>query len=132
MASKRSAPDSKQPQDGQTESKKKGGRPPKTAEERQQHIVVVRFSEAIFTQLESHARMKGQTLAGVVKQWMSHGRPAGLTAKQHAYVRRLPDISNKLKVLAALFNQQPGRQDKARELLALQEKLEQLLVSFQP
>nr|GEY38802.1 hypothetical protein [Tanacetum cinerariifolium] len=102
-----------QPKDG-ANGKKKGGRPKKTEEEKQKNVVVVRFSAAIFAQLESHARVKGQTLAGVVKQWMSHGRPVGLTAEQHANVRCLPQISNDLKAIAELLKQQPGQKEQAK------------------
>lgn len=93
--------------------------------------MVVRFSAAVFAQLESHARIKGQTLAGVVKQWMVHGKPVGLTAEQHAYMRCLPQISNELTAIAELLKQQPERADKAEELLVLQAQLGQLLTSFQ-
>lgn len=113
------------------EKKNKGGRPKKAPEERQENIVVVRFSEARFAQLMTHVRAGGQTMAGVVKQWMEKGMPLGLTAEQHACVRYLPRISNDLGAVARLLNQQPDRQDQAAELLALQARIGQLLTSFQ-
>lgn len=113
--------------------KKKGGRPKKNEKDKQEHVVAVRFSAEIFAQLESHARVKGQTLAGVVRQWMARGRPVGLTAEQHANMRCLPQISNDLRVIAELLKQQIGQEEqaKAEELLVLQEQLGQLLTSFQ-
>lgn len=118
---------------GKSNGGKKGGRPPKKEEDKQEHVVAVRFSAEIFSQLESHARVKGQTLAGVVRQWMARGRPVGLTAEQHANMRCLPQISNDLRVIAELLKQQPGREEqaKAEELVVLQERLSQLLTSFQ-
>jgi hypothetical protein len=113
--------------------KKKGGRPKKKEEDKQENVVAVRFSAEIFAQLESHARVKGQTLAGVVRQWMARGRPVGLTAEQHANMRCLPQISNDLKAIAELLKQRPGREEQAKagELLALQKQLGELLTSFQ-
>jgi transposase len=133
MSDERPLPDPEPVKDNNANDKKKGGRPKKTEEEKQKNVVVVRFSAAVFAQLESHARVKGQTLAGVVKKWMAHGRPTGLTAEQHANVRCLPQISNDLKAIAELLKQQSGREDqtKAEELLFLQEQLGQLLTSFQ-
>lgn len=124
-------PSPEQRQDEKTLAKKKGGRPKKTEQEKQKHVVVLRFSDAQFAQLESHTRVKGQTLAGVVKKWMAQGTPIGLTAEQHACVRYLPGISNELKAIAALLKEQPDRDDKAQELLVLQQRLGQLLTSFQ-
>jgi hypothetical protein len=126
-------PHPEQRKDEKADGKRRGGRPKKTEEEKQKHTVVVRFSAAQFAQLESHTRVKGQTLAGVVKKWMAQGTPVGLTAEQHANLRCLPQISNDLRAIAELLKQQPGRdeQAKAEELVALQEQLGHLLTSFQ-
>jgi len=133
MSDEHAVPGSEPAGEDGANGKKKGGRPKKMEEEKQKNVVVVRFSAAVFAQLESHARVKGQTLAGVVKQWMSHGRPVGLTAEQHANMRCLPQISNDLKAIAELFKQQPGQKEQAKagELLVLQKQLGELLTSFQ-
>lgn len=124
-------PHSEQRKEEKADGKRKGGRPKKTEEEKQKHVVVLRFSDAQFAQLESHTRVKGQTLAGVVKKWMSQGTSVGLTAEQHACVRYLPGISNELKAIAALLKEQPDRDDQAEKLLLLQGRIGQLLTSFQ-
>lgn len=133
MSDEHALPDSESNKGDKENNKKKGGRPKKTEEEKQNNVVVVRFSAELFAQLESHARVKGQTLAGVVKQWMARGRPVGLTAEQHANMRCLPQISNDLRAIAELLKQQPGQEEQAKvqELLVLQEQLGQLLTSFQ-
>lgn len=131
MSSEHKLPDSESAKNEKGENKKKGGRPKKTPEERQENTVTVRLSDARFDQLMDHVRVGGQTMAGVVKQWMEKGMPLGLTAEQHACVRYLPRISNDLAMVARLLSQQPGRQDQAAELLALQARIGRLLTSFQ-
>lgn len=131
MSSEHELPNLESAKNEKEENKKKGGRPKKTLEERQKNIVVVRFSDARFAQLMARVRAGGQTMAGVVKQWMQKGMPLGLTAEQHACVRQLPRISNDLASVARLLSQQPDRQDQAAELWALQARIGQLLTSFQ-
>lgn len=131
MSSEHELPNLESAKNEKEENKKKGGRPKKTPEERQKNIVVVRFSDARFAQLMARVRAGGQTMAGVVKQWMQKGMPLGLTAEQHACVRHLPRISNDLASVARLLSQQPDRQDQAAELWALQARIGQLLTSFQ-
>ena len=131
MSSEHEVPSSESAKNESSENKKKGGRPKKTPEERQKNIVVVRFSDARFAQLMARVRAGGQTMAGVVKQWMQKGMPLGLTAEQHACVRQLPCISNNLANVAQLLSQQPDRQDQVAELRALQARIGQLLTSFQ-
>lgn len=133
MSNERIVPDLSLNKGDKSNDKKQGGRPKKNEEDKQECVVAVRFSAEIFAQLQSHARIKGQTLAGVVRQWMAHGRPVGLTAEQHANMRCLPNINNDLRAIAEHLKQQPGleEQTKAEELFVLQEQLSQLLTSFQ-
>ena len=131
MASEHKLPDSNRGKEEGANDKRQGGRPKKDPAERQEHVVVVRFSTARYEQLASHARAGGQTMAGVVKEWMGKGPAVALTAEQHAWLRCLPSLSNDLGAIAKLLDQQPDRQDQAAELLLLRERLGQLLTSFQ-
>ena len=131
MSSEHASSDSNQSPKPEADKKNKGGRPNKPEAERQQNVVRVRFTQARYEQLRAHASKKGQTVAGVVKQWMNRGGGVALTAEQHACVRSLPDIKNSLATVAALLQQEPGRADQAAKLVVLQEELGQLLTSFQ-
>lgn len=131
MSSKPIESDPEQSANPQGGVKKKGGRPEKTEAELHKCIVKVRFNQARYNQLSAHASKKGQSVAGVVKQWMNRGGGVALTAEQHACVRTLPDIKNSLASIVTLLKQEPGRQKQAAELVALQEQLVQLLTSFQ-
>lgn len=111
--------------------KKKGGRPEKNPEDKQEHVVAVRFTTAHYEQLAAHVRPKGLTMAGVVKKLMGQGGSVALTAEQHAWLRALPGLSNELRTIAELLKQQPDRQDQAAELLGLQARIGELLNSFQ-